>query len=212
MMWRWTRLDSPIPGCCLETIKCLGLELRVFPLVRNDTCPSNFPWKKIVMLSKFNGINNQFYANTNLKIGRPHLSRQFSSQFEEKARRLSIDIHVLTEQHFKRVVYSLNSSLDSNLNTLLRNLYMVFFCNGFVNRNYEYINMLLRKQYQSIFLIFLLRYHSKGCKFLWKIIIFKYVCCCANFKSLCINQSKIYIKRFYRRGLIYNFIYFILST
>lgn len=44
------------------------------------------------MLSKFNGINNQFYANTNLKIGRPHLSRQFSSQFEEKARRLSIDI------------------------------------------------------------------------------------------------------------------------
>lgn len=88
------------------------------------------------MLSKFNGINKQFYANTNLKIGRPHLSRQFSSQFEEKARRLSIDIHVLTEQHFKRVVYSLNSSLDSNLNTLLRNLYG-FFCNGFVNRNYE---------------------------------------------------------------------------
>lgn len=106
------------------------------------------------MLSKFNGINNQFYANTNLKIGRPHLSRQFSSQFEEKARRLSIDIHVLTEQHFKRVVYSLNSSLDSNLNTLLRNLYG-FFCNGFVNRNYEYINMLPRKQYQSIFLIVL---------------------------------------------------------
>lgn len=56
------------------------------------------------MLSKFNGINKQFYANTNLKIGQPHLSRQFSSQFEEKARRLSIDIHVLTEQHFKRVV------------------------------------------------------------------------------------------------------------